>query len=270
MFDMRTLFAILLATLATPAHAQNKKDWDACVLGRDMEQSDAACVRVINDRATPTRRRAVAHDTRSVHFNIKGDYKGMETALTEAMKLDPKDAGYPASRCYARMKLVRYADALVDCNKAVSLDPTSTHALKNRAIVYEMQRNPLAVSDRQEVVRLNSNYESWKPLCNAQTIVMEFQDAYDSCNESLLLKKDEPVTLYLRGFVHLNLDDPDHAIEDFNVAMTAPHLKAGALYGRSIAKRMNKDTKGADADVAEARTLAKDIEFDTSLYWTPK
>lgn len=266
----QAILAIILATLTTAAHAQNKKDWDTCRLGRDIEQSDAACVRVIKDRATPTNRRAFAHSVRSVHFNIKEDYKGMETELTEAMKLAPKDSMYVGSRCYARYKLRKYADALADCNLALTIDPTSTHALNNRAQLYEVQKNPAAILDRQAIVRIHSNYDDWFKLCNTQAIMKEFQDALASCDEALLLKSDEYRALLVRGFINLNLNGLDQAIDDFTASLPAEHLRAFALYGRSVAKRKKRDIAGAETDLFEALKYTKDPETHSGLYWTPK
>jgi tetratricopeptide (TPR) repeat protein len=59
--------------------------------------------------------------------------------------------------------------------------------------------------------------------------------------------------------VYLRLGQLDHAIGDFNAALTIKPKLASSLYGRSLAKLQKGDRAGADADMAAAKTISPKI-----------
>lgn len=66
-------------------------------------------------------------------YFTKGDWPNAVKAYTEMVKRAPEDARGYSNRAAALSKLMSYPDAIEDCNKAISLDPTFIRAYIRKA-----------------------------------------------------------------------------------------------------------------------------------------
>jgi len=83
--------------------------------------------------------------------------------------------------------------------------------------------------------------------------------ALADCNESLRLGPGDAATLNSRGFAYLKMRKFDLAVADFDAALKRNPRQSGPLYGRGLAKRMNGDAAGGNADIAAAKRLDPDV-----------
>ncbi len=84
-------------------------------------------------------------------------------------------------------------------------------------------------------------------------------EALADCNESLRLGPGDAATLNSRGFTYLKMRKYDFAVADFDAALKRDPRQSGPLYGRGVAKRMNGDAAGANADIAAAKRLDPEV-----------
>jgi hypothetical protein len=71
---------------------------------------------------------ATEHKKRGNRLFAKEDYKGAESAYSEAIELEPSEAGFWANRALARIRLKNWDGATEDCNTVLSLDPNNAKA----------------------------------------------------------------------------------------------------------------------------------------------
>jgi len=94
------------------------------------EEAIAACTRVIQNRGTSTRSRAITYYARAIKYKAKGDNDRAIADYNEAIRLDPKDAVAYRSRALAYLYGGNPAKALADLSQASELDPKDAyHAL---------------------------------------------------------------------------------------------------------------------------------------------
>jgi tetratricopeptide (TPR) repeat protein len=107
--------------------------------------------------------------------------------------------------------------------------PYLTGARYNRADALEQQhRYELVLVDYDEIVRTQvADARAWN-RCWMRAIVGRLQSALADCNQSLRLNPNSANALDRRGLIHLQLDELDLSIGDYDVALRinpqlAPH-----------------------------------------------
>jgi tetratricopeptide (TPR) repeat protein len=77
---------------------------------------------------------------------------------SEAIRLEPKDAGFHTGRGHALFQLRRFPSALADYDQAVALDPKNAEAHANRGDAHRSLGNwELAADDFRQAIELNIN-----------------------------------------------------------------------------------------------------------------
>lgn len=69
------------------------------------------------------------------------DYEGAARCYTDAMQLDPLEPNYPLNRCFAYLKLKRWADAEKDASTVLAQDSKNLKALYRRSLARKAQEN---------------------------------------------------------------------------------------------------------------------------------
>lgn len=182
--------AILLGSQA-PA-ATLSPNWTKCVNEGQVYTSDQAiqaCTALIDSGAETRHNTGIAYSNRCIAYKDKGEYDR----------------------------------AIVDCNKALSIDPRDDHAYNDRGAAYYLKDNyDQAITDYSQAIRLNPKFiDPW----------------------------------HNRGMAYAAKGDLDTAIADYNHALTIDPRDAVALYSRGLAKHRQGDQAGGDADIAAAKKI---------------
>jgi lipoprotein NlpI len=125
------------------------------------------------------------------------------------------------SRCWAKVKLRRFDDALMNCNEALRLDPDFVGAYSNRASAHRGKGNyGRAIKDYDQALRLDPDYVSaYNNRGVAYNDLGEFDRAIEDFNQALRRDPDCAPAYYNRSNASLAKGDYDRVIEDCNRAL---------------------------------------------------
>jgi tetratricopeptide (TPR) repeat protein len=94
---------------------------------------------------------------KGMDFSQAGRFYEAITQFTKAIQIKPSSIAY-SFRSYDYLMLNNPALAIVDCDKAIEIDPKNTQAYNNRAAAYKMQGNfDQAIADCNKAIELNPN-----------------------------------------------------------------------------------------------------------------
>jgi len=156
-----------------------------------------------------------------------GDWNSALADASQVIRIAPKSAEGYSMRAQIHADAGDYAGAYEDETVAVKLQPKSAPALNNR--------------------------------CWFGAILGKLDDALDDCDAALDIDPKDSAALDSRGFVRFKKGQWDRAIKDYTSALEAKPNMASPLYGRGLAKQQKGDKAGADADIAAAQKIDKDI-----------
>lgn len=159
-----------------------------------------------------------------IAMNGKRDYKAALSDMDEAIRLQPKFAGYFINRAFLRYKLDDYFGAMSDYDYALQLEPDNFVAHFNRAM-----------------------------LCAE---VKDYNKALDDFDHVLRVRPEEYRTLYNRALIYRERGEYKKAIEDINTVIDAFPTLAAAYFLRFDIKRAMGD-RTAESDYKKSLALAK-------------
>lgn len=159
-----------------------------------------------------------------IAINSHGDYQKALEDMNEAIKLQPRYAGYFINRAFLRHQTDDYYGAMSDYDYAVQLDPLNSVALYNRALL------------RAEV--------------------HDYNRAIDDLNQVIALHPNDYRTLYNRSIVFKEKGDYKDALKDVNKVIEAYPDLAAAYFLRFDIKRLMGD-RSAEKDYNHSLALAK-------------
>jgi membrane associated rhomboid family serine protease len=143
-----------LASLTMPAD-----QWRTCAgnPGINRDTQIRACTALIQSSQERARDRAFAYNNRGDAWAAKSDNDRAIADYSEAILLDPKNADYLNSRCWARAITGRELPlAVTDCTEALRIAPNDANILDSRGFVYlRFSRLDDAVTDYDEALRRN-------------------------------------------------------------------------------------------------------------------
>ena len=153
------------------------------------------------------------------------DFQSALNDMNEAIKLQPKYAGFFINRAFMRYNLDDYFGAMADYDYANQLEPLNTIALFNRGLLRaEVHDNNKAIEDFSKVLSLN---------------------------------RDDYRALYNRAMLYRDINDNKNAIADINRVIEAYPSFAGAYFLRYEIYRQSGDLRNADKDYKKSMALAK-------------
>ncbi len=203
---------------------------------------------------------AVAQVIRAVALDSDGNQALALAAATDATKNDERSALAHRIRGGLLANQQRYAEAVDELNRAVSLGPDRGGAYVDRASVLALQQNyEDAMKDLNRVVKL-------APACPRAYLVRGVTQAAMDRRREALRDVDQAVKLaptwaeawVQRGNVHALQGDVEAAIEDCDKAVQLAPSAASGYVGRGGTCAMAGDDEQARSDLEVVLRLAPD------------
>ncbi|MEZ3590126.1 MAG: tetratricopeptide repeat protein [Muribaculaceae bacterium] len=161
-----------------------------------------------------------------IAIHSQRDYARALDDMNEAIKLEPRYAGFFINRAFLRYNLDDYFGAMADYDYAIQLDPLNSAALFNRGLLRaEVHDNNKAIDDFSRVLQLNP---------------------------------DDYKALYNRALLYKEIHDYRRSNSDLGRVIEAFPTFAGAYFVRSENRRLAGDMRGAEADYRKSMALAKE------------
>ncbi|WP_315834233.1 tetratricopeptide repeat protein [Bradyrhizobium prioriisuperbiae] len=260
-------FSMLLAGLAVltvvpaPARADSQSDLEQCKLigGLDrVDQSIAACDRVIADSGVAGSRRAAAFSNRCGWWWAR---QQLERALPDcdaAIRIDPDAPAAYINRGNVYLGKGDKARALGDYDEAVRRDPKSAWAYNSRGNFYRNNNDPdPALADFDAAIRLDPYYAlAYFDRGAVYKSRNEFARALADLNESLRLDPNNAQAYFNRGSVSYSMGDNARAIADYTAAIRFDPAYAAAYLNRGVAYFfVGRSVADAEADFRKANEL---------------
>jgi tetratricopeptide (TPR) repeat protein len=216
---MALVAVLLLPGVAVTADAAK----EACEKGvscLDKQDYDGALT-ALTEAIRLNPKYALAYSSRALVYRKKGDYEKAIADLTKAIRLDPKYAKTYYKRADAYYKKGDYDKAIADLTEAIRLDPKYAKAYYGRALVYRKKGDyDTAILDCTEALRFTSDYaEAYCCRGLAYGRKGDFDKAIADLTEAIRLKPDYADAYYYLGFVYWRKGDHDKAIGDYTEAI---------------------------------------------------
>lgn len=191
-----------------------------------LENDTVAALEHINRSLELNKNNVTAFAMRSeIAMRQDNDYAKAQTDMDEAIKLDPRNAGYFVNRAFMKYKQDDYYGAMADYDYALSLSPDDMAAHYNRAMLSaEVGDNARAVDDF-----------SWV----------------------LHKEPDNTLARYNRALLYMQQGRYRDAVADYDLVLEKyPKFEAGYM-ARSDALRRVGDTRGSERDLHTAINIMK-------------
>ena len=228
-----------------------------------------------NDRAIADATEAIrldpenagAYETRASAFWMKNDYDRAIADATEAIRLDPKSAWAYRTRAHAYSGKNDYDRAIADATEAIRLDPENAGAYGARAMAYLWIKDfGRAFADAIEVIRLAPD-ASWAYCISAEGYFRkkDYDHAIADATQALRLDPNAEHAYRTRAAAYLVKYEIGRAIADATEAIRL-EPKYSEVYGiRAFAYLRNGDIAGAIADATEAIRLDPKSQLGRSV-----
>ena len=162
-----------------------------------------------------------------ISIKTENNYQQALEDMNEAIKLQPRYAGFFINRAFLRYNLDDYFGAMADYDYAIQLEPLNTVALFNRGLLRaEVHDNNKAIDDFSKVLSLNSN---------------------------------DYRALYNRAMLYRDIHDYKNALNDINRVIQAYPSFAGAYFLRYEINRQSGNMSNAEKDYNRSMELAKKV-----------
>jgi tetratricopeptide (TPR) repeat protein len=174
--------------------------------------------------------------------------------------LAQNDSADYVKRAHTELFAENYDAAIVDCNKAIQLDPQSASAYDARAWVKVFKKDDDgAIADWDKAVELdpkNEHFYESRGLFKRHKC--RYDEAIADFSRAIQLVPSDSWFYLVRGWTKLQKDQYDEAITDFDQAINIQLSQNQGVVGyrdRGIAKQLKGDLDGAIAD------FSKGIQF---------
>lgn len=156
-------------------------------------------------------------------------------------------------RASAFRDLGEFDKSLADCERAISLDPTSASGFICRGHTFkEKGEAGRALPDYDRAVAMKPDSTSLYHRCEANAVLDRLEAALADCDAALKLRPGDFLINDSRGMVYLKMKNYRAAIADYNVVLAVDPDFALPLFGRGVARLRSGDRAGGQADIAKA------------------
>ena len=203
----RAQFLIAIAKKA-PDEAMRAEAYDRAAADCDLT------IQMVTDEPSQRAELSYAHFQRGIIYEEREQYEEAVRSFTEALKINPGNAGAYTRRGIVWFQLGDYALALTDLDEAVQINPAdrSAHLYRGFTLVrQEKYREAIAaytkalVQDGQYVPALNN-----RGLAYVQD--GQFGKAIEDFNQMLLINPKDATAYFKRGVTYLLIEDYDNAV----------------------------------------------------------
>ena len=188
------------------------------------------------------------------------DYKGAIADYTQAIRLNPDDAGAYYNRGNAKTDLGQYFAAIADFDIAIRLKPDYARAYYNRGVAKgELEEYIAAIADYDTAIRLKPDYvNAYLNRGYAKSKLGQHFAAIADYNTAIRLKADYANAYLNRGITKGKLEQHSAAIADLDMAIRLKPDYAEAYLNRGVAKGKLGQHFAAIADYDTAIRLKPD------------
>lgn len=156
-----------------------------------------------------------------IAINSSKDYASALEDMNQAIKLQPKYAGYFINRAYLRYMTDDFQGAFADYDYALQLDPQNATALFNRGLLRaEVHDNNKAIADFSSVLNLDEN--DYKTLYNRAVLLAEtgdFNAAIADMDKVIEAYPDFAAAYFLRYDIYRRKGDMRSAQKDYDKSL---------------------------------------------------
>jgi tetratricopeptide (TPR) repeat protein/CHAT domain-containing protein len=233
----------------------------ACSLSGNVEQGLQDAARLLEMSADAPWVRAQALRGRGALRFAMGEIDAAIDDYEQAAAALPSNPVYLTLLASALSRRGEQSDlerSIALCTQAITMDPTLTWALQQRAKGYRLLKQfDAALTDVDEAIRLDPQSALNH---NARAFVLEemqrYEEAAEACGAAIEQRPRDPSYWINRAILYRdNLQNSHQAIVDYTVAITLSPNDATLLAGRGIARQLAKDLDRAIADYTSAVTL---------------
>lgn len=177
-------------------------------------------------------------------------------AFNSALEADPNSARAYTGRCYARWALKDSA-AIVDCDKALQLDPKNAGAYHLRGVI-KLAKGDItgAIDDQSRAMTLMPNQaDIYFERARARTAARDYDGAIADYNQCIVLEPANKLALYNRCGVFYNRRNYREALADCESYVASEPKDSDGFSLRGLVKEQLGDNRGAIADYEKAISL---------------
>jgi tetratricopeptide (TPR) repeat protein len=200
------------------------------------------------------------YDRGVAHFRAQQDDLAMAD-FNRALQLDPADAFALDARAQLHLARKEFRQAKADFDAASKAAPDDIRRLEREAKIYDgAARFDDEIAVLGVLIARGPSAEYFNYRCWARAEAGQDLDAaMKDCDAALKLQPDYRAAFDSRALAEVRLGRFDEAIRDYDSAAQRGGA-AASLYGRGIAEARKGQKQKADADMARARELDKDVE----------
>ena len=148
---------VLILQLGLPGLA-SANDRQECFQG-PAAQRIAACTRVIENESSDRQRTSISYSNRGAAYNDLASYDKAIVDLTEAIRLNPKNANAYSNRSYSHFRRHDYGLARSDIDACLQHNPKFAPGYTNRGRIAEaLQKYDQALADYTEALQVSPAY----------------------------------------------------------------------------------------------------------------
>jgi tetratricopeptide (TPR) repeat protein len=181
-------------------------------------------------------------------------YEDAVAALSEAIRVNPRESSAHAWRGYARLYRSGRNEALADAEEAVKLAPRDSLGYAVRSLVYNwIDDNEAAQKDADRAVQL-SDQSVLARVARMRTLANRGKhgEALQEAEAALRIDRNSALAHLTRGVVYFMKKDYDQAVADYTRAIEIDPKYARAYNSRGGAYKEKKDYDRAVADYTRA------------------
>lgn len=149
------------------------------------------------------------------------DFNSALEDMNDAIKLQPRFAGYFINRAYLRYNLDDYFGAMADYDYALTLDPLNTVAYFNRGLLRaEVSDNDRAIEDFSRVLQVDPG--DVRSLYNRAVLYRtkhDFKHALEDINRVIEACPGFSAPVFARFEIYDMMGDKQHAMKDYDKAL---------------------------------------------------
>ena len=199
---------------------------------------------------------ASTYNHRGIAKKGSGDFEGALVDCDKAIELNPKSASAYHNRSLNKASLGDLEESLVDCDKSIELNPKPAYYTVRGIVKKDLGDFEGAIADQDKAIELDPEYA---PAYYNRGIVKkdlgDLEGSLVDCDKAIELNPKYELPYNNRGIVKLYLKDLEGAIIDYNKAIEINPKDADPYNNRGIAKLYLKDFEGAIIDYSKAIEL---------------